>query len=164
MSIHEMSSIFFRLLNFGVLVALGVYIFYKYMLNGIQQKIAQQKALHENKERQKELLHEENEKIKQSIVVQAQLGEALLYKVIQWSEQVELERAARKKNYEKLRVQQEKKDEIRRAQLELDALKKTVIPVAVEKARNELVQKFAVENNGEHYLNSLMAIMNKSSS
>ncbi len=162
MSIHDVSFVFFRMLNFAALVALGVYVFYKYMLNGIQQKIAQQQAMRENKLRQKQLLHEENEKIKQSIQVQAQMGEDLLDKVAQWSVQVEKERVANKKYRDELRIQQEKKHERQREQRELYALKKLVMPGAIEQARKELIHQFAVENKSENYLNSLMAIINKS--
>ena len=162
MSIHDVSFVFFRMLNFAALVALGVYVFYKYMLNGIQQKIAQQQAMRENKLRQKQLLHEENEKIKQSIQVQAQMGEDLLDKVAQWSVQVEKERVANKKYRDELRIQQEKKHERQREQRELYALKKLVMPGAIEQARKELIHQFAVENKSENYLNSLIAKMDTS--
>jgi hypothetical protein len=161
-SIHEVSAIFFRLVNFAALLVLGGYIFYKYMLNGIKQKIAQQHALRENKIRQKELAHEENEKIKQSILLQAQVGQALLEKVAQWSAHVEQERRTDKQNREEQRVAQEKRHELRREQLELNALKKIVMPDAIKQARQELVTQFADKNNGEQFMNSLIAAMDKS--
>ena len=75
---------------------------------------------------------------------------------------VEKERAANKKQRDELYAKKEKKDELRNAQLEFNLLKKTIMPDAIKQAREELVHTFATENNGAHYLNSLITIMDKS--
>jgi hypothetical protein len=81
---ESLGTLFFRYLNFAIVIAIAVYIFKRYLLVGIKGEMAAQEAEQESLTLHKDALVAKQDLLKQKKVSQEQLYADLLRKVKAW--------------------------------------------------------------------------------
>lgn len=159
---EQLINIFFKLLNFGALMALLVFLFRRYILTSVVQEIAVERREEEGKYKQVVNLDKKGKELAIVALSQEHEMRVLLDRAQQWRAVVELEqeklRHTQQMYYDAAFVQQEKQ----RQAAETERVMKIVVPQAVQAAQGSLITMFADEKRGRDYLQALLAAMKKS--
>ncbi len=145
-------DLFFKLINFGVVIALLTYVVKKYLVPQMQQAIVKDHqdfiGLHDEHRH----LMVEQEVLEEAIVSQEDLAKGLFKKINQWRNTVELTREAELATREKIRKQTgEQHAEVAHTY----ALRKAydeVAPLVVHKLEKDFKIKFADPQEGHAYI------------
>src|ERR1700721_2110958 len=81
-------ALFFRILNFGVLIAIGWYFFKRYALHSAREAMNQEKAALHNLEQQETVLVEQQRFLLKAIEYDKTERELLLSKIVYWQTSV----------------------------------------------------------------------------
>lgn len=152
---HETTmSIIFTFVNFGALVALGIYLFRRYSLADIKQAIADKFALMDQLKDRKDTLRLQQRELEHQLADQEALSKELLIKLDRWKQ-------AHQHMVEERQQEQEQIYQSNRVHLEKQALYnarnrvyKQIMPLALERATKELTEHFAGE--GKSYIKSIV--------
>lgn len=156
-------DLLFRFINFGILIALGVYGFKRYALTQIRQAIAEKDA-------QKDHLHQAQTKAQRALETinhalrnQQIENEYLLSRVTAWELAIEKEREEKKQQavvQEKLLREQATQ---KAHALERMRLYQEVIPAARAKAHQELEKYFTTEHHQQEFLQNVIMTLEETS-
>lgn len=154
-------TIFFRLLNFGVLIAFFVFIFKRYFYQSISDHIAEKesflKGLHQNSK----VLEEQQHNLEMKIAQQDNKCKTLLAKISIWQE------AVMQQQQEWHAIQEVvMQDKAHRLQLQQDSLneeylKRALLPKVLDQAEKKLVQEFAEPQAGQAFVANIIAQLSK---
>ncbi len=92
-------TIFFRLLNFGVLAGIGAFIFQKYFKNSIDEKITQKEMLIKGLEEQELFLRGKSANLEKKLQKQENHASLLKEKIDEWTLKVRLENVKKHGEY-----------------------------------------------------------------
>jgi len=156
---EEIIAFTFKILNFFVLVGLGVYFFKKYALQKITIGIARKESFIRGLfDRQQELEQQQYE-LDQTIEKEERLCLVLKGKIDLWKHRVE----------KKLKKEQEEQEQYRRImytrlkkRMEMvvtGQVKEKALQIAVDRARVELKKQFAQEKNSSQFLEGTISWM-----
>lgn len=152
-------EIVFRILNFITLIALFIYLYKKYVAQGVKNQIEQQDALQERLLSRQEQLETESHLLDQKIVYEEALCAQLTDKVVQWAAIIEEEK----------NVRQSEKDRI--AYIIIDSLKLQEQNKANEnffcyvqkqvalEVKKKLEKKFMADNEQKAYIKMILSYM-----
>ncbi len=164
MSATEIIAFLFKLINFGALAGLFIYLFQRKVKDRIKTKIKEKEVFWQNLQTNKQALIDQQHKLRIEIACQKDYGNALLQKIVLWhkasslQEQAFIEEAKinAQKVYERTRTFHEKKEE--------RELLQQIVPLAIDEARKTLEDRFAQEKNAEKYMANIFRYLKKSSS
>jgi len=162
MSVAEYIAIAFKLINFGVLIGLGVYLFKRYALSSIHLHIAKREQKLADLALQTYLLKEQAKAMELVVADQRAVGHGLLQKIDLWNTlvaQYALEREQQKVLYEEALS---KKMILQSNYIEMhEAQKKALLP-AIAHARIHLEKQYVSLPAGRSFISELMSHMEKS--
>ncbi len=159
---HEtILSLIFLVLNFGVLIALGIYLFKRYGLAGIKERIRSEEESLQRLHERKEQLGYDNRMLTEQLVLQDVECVDLGNKIERWHSAYEREQHARYQELAILKERVTKKIEMQEQTVALDFLTKKVVPKAIEEATVKLGQQFASPQEGRQFLTQLIAYMER---
>jgi hypothetical protein len=154
-------TIFFRLFNFGVLIAFFAFIFRRYFYQGISDHIAEKesflKGLHQNNK----VLEKQQHNLEMKIAQQDNKCKTLLAKIEIWQQAV----AQQQQEWHAIQ-EVVMEDKVRRLQLQQDALnedhlKRALLPKVLDQAEKKLVQEFTEPQTGQAFLADVIAQLSK---
>ena len=157
-------SFFFRLINFGALIAFFIYAYKKYMRTSITG------AIRKEEQEEKNLIKQQGDfKSQLGIVIdqtaqQELLGQSLADKISTWRATCCNKEQAQKEKITALRKQIQ--DRMRRQTLEIEmrTLQRAVKPKALDDAKHDLEIFFSDAKHGQDYLRDIFAHIHKEAS
>lgn len=159
---NEIVAISFRLINFGIVAVCGFYLFKKYGLSFIQEKIAQRNHAIQELEIQLKKMEDERNALVAISERQKITYEHLQIQLSIWDQGVkeQLHKRAREKESLKrnltLRIDQQAQF------LGEYSIAREVLPKAIEQARKTLQQKFVSEQMGHSFIDPVINNIKKS--
>lgn len=156
-------SIIFRLINFAALIGLAVFIFKRYFLADITEKIHLEEVEKDTLRHQIGQLDQQGNILCHEIVEQEELCKKLAQKVSQWHQifNHELEQA-RKENMV-LRVKSAERAERQKKFIEHEQLMNAVFPQAIEQIQSQLIKEFSAADRNKTFVIDVIDHMKKSS-
>jgi hypothetical protein len=156
-------NIFFRLLNFSIILALGIYLFKKYVYPTALEEIAEKESFIRGLSQQNSVLQERAHVLDNHISYQQQFCAQMRDKLLRWQEKVHMQEQA--KLQQRKRYQEIKEEYIaqRHKRLQAQALYKVAMHQALAKARtmldeeykgavgNQIIEKIITHLSGESY-------------
>lgn len=152
-------SFLFRILNFLLLVSLGIYVFWRYFYYSLKAHMATRQAALNHLVDQKNMLALEQTDLDEAIKQQEIAYDQIRTKLHTWRACVAQTMYERKHEQEKLRRELFERMQQRRANFARERLEKLVIPRAVDNARTQLQQFFATDNHQARYIDSIFKRM-----
>ncbi len=152
----EFVVIVFRLLNFGVLIALFAYFFKKYALQVVHIRIAQKESVMKTLQSQQIQLEQKKSELDQNIDEQMQECTELKKKMDQWNENIKQEVLIRMQEREHILKKITKYSQKRTEYYALDQIKKRVGYKAIEQTYITLKQQFSDEKKGTAFLGTII--------
>jgi F0F1-type ATP synthase membrane subunit b/b' len=153
---HSWQTIFFRLLNFGVFVAVLWYVAKKYLIVTIKTHIAQRNSLLKNLAQEYAQIQLKQRSLDQYMMEQEKLTQALIGKAHRWKLIVDEYHIRRENEQQQLKAEIERRMAIRSEKMALSALQQQVLPGAIAQARQELTAYFMQKNQGHEFIGELI--------
>ena len=154
-------SIFFKLLNFGILIGLGVYVFKRYLLPSIGQEIAENQEALQQLQRNNEQLKEDQKKVEARLDEQAALCLSLGSKIERWKLAHDNHLRRQQESCQQLRQKIEKKVAVQEQNLAREMLNKKVLPGAIVQAQELLQKTYESESEGRQYILHVMKYLER---
>lgn len=149
-------AIVFRILNFIVLIGVGIFLFRRYVLPGLKADYNKDKAFKKSLAEQKRLLEERSYELDMRYAQQTIKGDYLKERVIQWQESIAHKKQMRAQEKEQRLYQLTQIYKKQYEHIEKDAIKKQVVPQAFDRACSLLVHEYAQTSAGQQALSSLI--------
>lgn len=148
----------FRLLNFGILVALGVWVFYKYVYSLASDQIAERESFVNGLLQQNAALTGKQRKVEEQIAQQALLYKYLSQRVLLWQDEYNKQCTGMHAEQEQNRVVNRQRLKKRAELHEFNERYKQIVVHALDAAERELVV-----NNGRagDFLDRVVASLKK---
>lgn len=156
-------SIFFRLVNFGVLIVFLFYIFKKYLYQPISDQIAEKESFVHGLVENNKVLEEQQHDLEMRIAQQEQRCKELVEKISIWQEAVIKQRKgllAMQAGVVQDRVRRLKSQQ---QSLEQDWLKRAVLPRVLAQAQKKLEQEFSSAQVGQQFIADIVSQLRRES-
>ena len=157
-------TIVFRILNFGVFVAVCLYIYRRYIRPMTETEMAAQEGFVKGLKEQKNVLEARYYELNDQIAQQRANAQNLSHKVELWKERFEIQLAQKDKEKELLKQALVKRLEIQAYSLEQEHIKKQISPMALKHAQDELAVYFADRVHQREYIQELLSLVSERSS
>jgi len=158
----EIIAIIFRLINFLILIALGIYCFKKYALELIRADMSSEQEHLDGLKAQAEELQQEKRNLEKGIKEDARACSLLREKITTWHIAAEQElhafKAEREGRIEIVKARAEKQAQT----IELYRRQRIIVPAAIEKAQTLLEKTFASKDRAHSYVQQVIAKMEES--
>lgn len=159
MMFEELITLAFRLINLGVLVALLGYLFKKYALGTIRQRMIEKNAYVRGLQEQYRSLLYQQEQVVNARKEEELLCQRLQQQVVVWKLAIEKEQKIRREEQEERKRVLKEHAEYKEQHLALFYLKKQVIPRAIKQAEQQLEQHFKDKQVGSQYVQHIITRM-----
>jgi len=156
-------TIFFRLLNFVVLIALSAFVFKKYFRKSIEDAIEQKQLEEINVGNQIRELEQRSKNLSEEIVRQEQLCEHLIERTTQWHQAFDIQTQDQLEEQKKLALQAQLRVEKQAENLASERIIKAVGPMVIEQTTKKLEDLYADQKHNKHFVDSIVGFMKKSS-
>lgn len=159
----EVIAIVFKLINFGVLMVGGGYLFKRYLLQDIKLQISKRQQKLADLALQNQLLKEQGKAMEFAIAEQQSVSRSLLQKIDLWKSLVShhMQLREQEKNIRRSALTQKMKSQQMYIALQ-DAQKKALLP-AIKKAGDVLTANYAATPLGQSFIRLIVKHMEKSS-
>lgn len=155
--IHEL----FRVLNFGILVGIGVYVFRKRVLPMLEHQLLMRHATRDNFHKQQETLKATHERIVLEIKEQEALLYDLIAKVTQWRTVFEREQQAETEAFKLIMAKiKERRTKQEHGWYVMNA-QRFIVPKAIADAERELIERMTSKKEQENYIARVMQSLHK---
>lgn len=154
-------DVIFRFINFGVLIALFVYAYKKYVRGSLVSQRKEQRRFERGLSEQQKALKHQISLINKRIKDDRELCGILQKKVNQWRATIDgeiQERIEQKKEYEQRQINRIK---TREHSLKIYKAYQAIHPKVIEKTHAALIEKFNNEKLGHEYNNKILATISK---
>jgi len=158
----EIVSTIFRFINFAVFAGLLVYLFKKYALPQVKEKLVEKYAFFKDLENQYKNLINQNEVAKNEIKDQDNLFEVLKKKITLWNKSCDKENKAREKELELIIQYHKDRLEKQTQNIQHQKLLEEVFPRVIAGTYKQLEEKFSKKQESEKFLNNIIGYMKKS--
>ncbi len=155
---------FFRVLNVGVLIAVGVYLFKRYGIDAIAEQMGQQERHKKVLQDQKTALAQERELAQKAAHEQELLARRLRTNMVRWQEQFGKQVAMRAQEKERLLQVLAHKSAVQQQQLAADVAADRVFARSIAQARAQLGKQFADARAGQEFVHDIVVYLKKSAS
>ena len=156
-------TIVFRILNFGVFVAVCLYVYRRYIRPMTETEMAAQEGFVKGLKEQKNVLEARYYELNEQVAQQKANAQNLNRKIELWKERFEVQLTQKDKEKDLLKQVLIKRLEIQAHSLEQEYIKKQVAPVALKNAQDELVNYFADNVHQREYIQELLSLVSKRS-
>ncbi len=156
---EQVTIVFFRLINFGVLIGLGWYLAKKHLLPIIRQQLAAYVAYFNGLRKTHRMLKQEQRVIAYAIDEDCKEQAELKERVMSWKAQVHEHNEQLYQEREQRRQVLQKSISLQVKQVAQYRLYKAVMPEAMQEARRQLTQQFAQEGAQQRVLRSIITMM-----
>lgn len=148
-------DVIFRLINFGVLIAVAMYVYKKYILASVENTMAEEEAYHNGLKQQLGALESRADEIIHEKVLLEKRGALLKNKVDLW--RAEFDKAAQEREIEKQQLLAQAIIRVQKQSLNVAqaTLLTKAIPIALANARAQL-EKSTAHNQSADYLQTLI--------
>lgn len=161
---QAMIAVFFKLLNFFILMSLAAYAFKKYILPVVQDLMAKKEAEKEFLLSQQTFCDQRQYELDDTLRKDALLGEDLKIKINQWKRVVDNEHACENNDDVARRSRTMRKNDKKRALKEAQRVQEKVLRSVIMQLSQVLPRDFENEKAGDTYLSDLVAGMDKRAS
>ena len=151
----------FRIINFLVLVGLGIYLFKKYLLGSIEETIAEQEAYKNGLKQQLGALESLLDELDTEKTWLEKQCTYLKSKVNHWNEQFNILISTRVAEKQSLQKKAEIRVELQVIHLAQEKLLQKALPIALKNATTAFEQSFASQKKGTDYLNNLITAIKR---
>jgi len=148
---------FFRLANFGVFIALIIYLYRRYIKDFITAQIKAEEAVFEGLMIEQQEAQQTHDKYAQLVANSAQQQAHLQNMIGVWNAAVERERTTQALEKSSLLLARKQKAEHLAEQLRKQVIAKRVMPDALAAARRELREMFSHNQEGEKMVQDIIA-------
>ena len=155
-------TILFRLLNFAALVGLFAFIFKKYFKKEIEESIEHDHLEEINQQTRKREIEQRGSELSEEITKQQKLCEHLAARTNQWKVAFEKEVKQKKQEQHVLRNLAKERAEQQAKTIVYERTVQSVLPKALDKARNKLKESFAASEHGREFVKGIIVHMKKS--
>lgn len=152
-------SIFFRLLNFGLLIALFIYLYKRYIAQTLADSMQTQRALQNALEQERDILGEKQTILDMNMQAQEALRVVLMQKIELWKSSFMSERQKHLVEKESLEKRLAEKMDVRKEQYTIEQAQQRILPLAIEKARQQLEKTFESAQKSEAYNAAIIAYL-----
>jgi len=156
-------TIFFRLLNFVILIALSAYIFKKYFRKSIEDAIKQKQLEEINVGNQIRELDQRSKNLSEEIVRQEQLCEYLIDRTTQWHQAFDQQTQDQLEEQKKLAFLAQLRTEKQAENIASERIIKAVGPMVIEQTTKRLEDLYADRKHNKLFVDSIIGFMKKSS-
>ena len=152
-------NVLFRFLNFAVVVAVGWYVYRRYLKHTIEETIHDKEILSKGIKELSYMLEGQILTLDEELKDQHDRCEQLKEKVMEWQEAVNKLQA--KKTEQRVSLLQQINDRIyeRSARLSQNTQAKTMVPLAMMRAKESLQDRFSQSHNQREFLSELVNAM-----
>lgn len=155
--LHEsFINIFFRVINFVVILGLAYYLYKRYFKNRIDDKMTQKEALLKGLEEQGYFLEGKAHDFEMQLKEQEVTGNLLKQKLQDWNEAVQQDHHKRDQEQRLYSDQANERVQEKNKILAQHALQKAVLPDVLEQARNELKIQFNASSHSKKYVGDII--------
>ncbi|MCX5922717.1 MAG: hypothetical protein NTX86_05330 [Candidatus Dependentiae bacterium] len=148
----DLISIFFRLLNFIILIVAGVYLFKRYAVGAIQNLIIERQQKIDDTKQEIVLLKRQELRCEQELVDQQVAYQELGKKVEQWHQQVAAVARESEKQTLALNRALQHVSVVQNQYMVARQVKRLVLPQALSDARLVMIKEFAAPEKGELFV------------
>lgn len=151
----------FKIINFGILIGLGIYLFYTKIFSSLYQKMHEQMAIVPKLEQERRGLHNQELNIDTAIEQQALIAKVLQKKIEGWS--ISMQKATQEQQEQHRLMQkliQEKAEQQEKYRAK-NVLYQQMIPEILTATENALIQKYAHTNDAQGYLQKILQNLDK---
>lgn len=155
--LHEsFISIFFRVINFVVILGLAYYLYKRYFKNRIDDKMTQKEALLKGLEEQGYFLEGKAHDFEMQLKEQEVTGHLLKQKLQDWNEAVQQDHHKRDQEQYLYAAQANERVQEKNKILAQHALQKAVLPDVLEQTHNELKKQFSASSHSKKYVHDII--------
>lgn len=151
----EATAIFFRLLNFALLIGVLIYIYKKYIHASLQQAVRQKQIHKEGLQHKENTLQEEWHQL----AVHQQAADAyiaqLKERIAVWQQYIQEQQQRREREHQQQCLKQKERIAVQHSYIQSEQLKRLVVPEAVEQATKELQKQFASPEAQRQFIASI---------
>lgn len=154
----------FKIINFGIFIGLGIYLFYTKILTTLYQKMREQQAILPKLEQERRGLHNQEINIDTAIEQQALIAKVLQKKIEGWSIARQKAVQEQQKQHEIMQELIQKKAEKQEEYRAKNALYQDMIPEILATTQDALIQKYSQSTDAQGYLQAILHTVNKEQS
>ena len=154
-------DVVFRFINFGVLIALFVYAYTKYVRDSLINQRKEEKRFERGLQEQRKALNHQIKLIDQKIKDDLELCGVLQKKVEAWRAAITIELQQRAEQKNEYKQQQARRTHMREHSLQIYKAYQEIHPKVIEKTRSLLKEKFKDEKIGQDYNKVILASISK---
>lgn len=159
--LNSLIAILFRIINFLVFVALGVYFFKKKMLVTIQQKINEKEVYLKSLQEQDRMLNNQFSSLDDALKKQEEKCASLSEKVVQWKV-AQTHYAAKKLQIRNAQLKQmQDRLELKEKYINKQRFEQAALARAVQKTKEHLEQHFSTDVTGQSYMHTILKAIDK---
>ena len=148
--------LFFKLLNLGVLIAVGWYVYRRYVKSTIDDSMHKQESLIKGLEELGYILEGQLLELEQESSQQSKRCEQLQEKILEWKESVHAQTQRQQENDRIIIDRINERIAQKSIYISTAIQNKKIIPVAFERARAELKANFAHPEQQKKYVHSII--------
>lgn len=157
-------SVFFRLANFGVLIALVVYVYKNYLHGYITEKIEHEQTIDQGLRNERDVAHRIYNEYKERVARKGDQRVIMQQTIMQWQEAVARDDAQRVGERTKITQSLKLKAEHQVEQMRSLVVKHSVLPEALVRAHNQLEMMYSSEKKGIDFMQRIVAHLQESKS
>lgn len=154
-------AIIFRLVNFAVLIALFIYLFKKYALLTITNRVAQKEALLQALYNQQQLLEKQQYALDKHVDQEAALCAELKEKVSRWKDLIDQKIVMREQERVNHIELLEKKTKYHVKSYAVSIANKRILTASGQQAQQSLVKQFVDKKVGQDFIQPIIDFMRK---
>ncbi len=154
-------AIIFRLVNFAVLIALFIYLFKKYALSTITNRVAQKEALLQALYNQQQLLEKQQYALDNHVDQEAALCAELKEKVSQWKDLIDQKIVMREQERVNRIELLEKKTKYYVQSYAISIANKRILTASGQQAQQSLAKQFVDKKVGQDFIQPIIDFMRK---
>lgn len=153
----SLMTLFFRIFNFALLIGIFYYLFNKYVKSSLEEQMNQKESLVKGLEEQGYMLEGKQHELEVHLAAQERKNAQLKERISEWYTAVQHENKKNELEYA-ARVQvMNAHIEYKNEQIKQDRLTRKVVPLALQRARVALQQKFSDQEQGNRFIQNLIA-------
>lgn len=155
-------SIFFRLFNFVIIIYIFVYLFKKYLKDGLYKEIKDRIQYLKNLNDEKVVLIKNMEQLDIEIIEQNKLTKELINKLNRWKLVLNDDQEKKIKKLDSIKIDIQNKQLIRNDSLSKKIVYSLVIPEIVKENQIEILQEFSNNKESIKYEKEIIEFIKKS--
>lgn len=160
-NIYFLIAIFFKLINFGVLIGLGIFWYRRSLRATILDLMQKKKDRYSGLEQQSVIFSAEQQQLEREKKVQEKEGKELLALVHTWRSTVEQSLDAAKKERDALHDQAVRRATLQEKNWELLMLQQAAIGPSLKNTEQILRKKYTTAKSGDQYLKPIIKELTK---